>query len=140
MGGLRSRNKGKRGEQEVVRLLQPIVDSVYARRGLEVPRLQRNQLQSDGGGFDVVGLEWLALEIKHHTKAHVAMWWKQTISQAKKGQVPLLLWRCTGARTWSAMLWANIGCGVWAPVTVGEAEFLVWFGKALDAYLAHHDE
>lgn len=135
MPGLHSRNKGKRGEREVVRLLQPVVDSVYTSLGLKAPILQRNTLQSDRGGFDIVGLEWLALEVKHHNKPQVAAWWTQTCAQAADGQVPLLLWRLTGARSWSARLWANLGCGVWAPATVDEEALLVWFSKTLHAYL-----
>lgn len=87
MAGLMSRNKGKRGEREVIDLLQPILDRVFAdfaAHGWEAPRLQRNTLQSDGGGFDVVGLEWLALEVKFQESYSLNGWWTQTRTQAEQ--------------------------------------------------------
>jgi hypothetical protein len=95
MGGLMSLNKGKRGEREVVKLLQAVVDKVHNEKssGLDCPRLQRNTLQSDKGGFDIVGLDWLAVEVKYHETLAVKQWWQQTVKQAKPGQQPVLFYR-----------------------------------------------
>lgn len=92
MSGLLSRNKGKRSEREVVHLLQPVIDEVYASRGISIPILQRNTIQSDRGGFDIVGLDWLAIEVKHQEANNVNGWWTQTVQQAGK-KMPVLFYR-----------------------------------------------
>ena len=95
MGGKSSLNKGKRGEREIVKLLQPVVDKVYTffpHLG-EPPRIQRNTLQSDRGGFDLVGLDWLAPEVKFQETLKLNVWWKQTAGQAKSHQTPVLFYR-----------------------------------------------
>lgn len=96
MSGLTSRNKGKRGEREIVHLLQPVIDEVYASSGIQIPILQRNTIQSDRGGFDIVGLDWLAIEVKHQEQNNVNGWWKQTVQQAGK-KMPVLFYRRNNA-------------------------------------------
>lgn len=95
MGGLTSRNKGKRAEREVVNLLQPVINKVYEEwTDEEPPELQRNLMQSHGGGFDIVGLEWMALEVKHHANlSNINSWWNQTLEQTGEGQEPVLFYR-----------------------------------------------
>lgn len=99
MGGLMSRNKGKRAEREVVNMLQPVLDAAYRDAVNDVaPILQRNTLQSDRGGYDIVGLDWLALEVKHHetvTPSLVDKWWLQCSEQAH-GKVGVLFYRKNG--------------------------------------------
>lgn len=107
MGKINSRAKGQRGERQVIELLQPIIDNVYAQTNdylkavnggglgnagmaLNAPKLQRNTLQSDSGGFDIVGLDWLALEVKNVETSEPSMvdkWWVQAVTQAKKAKV-----------------------------------------------------
>ena len=84
------RNKGKNGEREAIALLQPIVDSVY---GDGVIELARNLTQTRGGGCDIEGLDWLALEVKRRESAFSLSWWQQTVHQAGPGQTPILMWR-----------------------------------------------
>ena len=74
MAGLMSRNKGKRGEREVVKLLQPVVNEVYESLGLEPPLLERNLMQSHKGGCDLAGLDWLALEVKYQEQQQMTSW------------------------------------------------------------------
>lgn len=93
MGGLTSMNKGKRGEREINTILNPVVNRVYSDRGLAPPILQRNTMQSHMGGYDIVGLEWLAIEVKFQETLHLAKWWEQTIGQAADGQIPVLFYR-----------------------------------------------
>lgn len=93
MAGVMSRNKGKRAEREVIKIIQPVVEQVYKHVGMEPPRLQRNTLQSDVGGFDIVGLEWLALEVKHQQQFSLTPWWAQTVRQANGSQEPVLFYR-----------------------------------------------
>lgn len=95
MGGKMSLNKGKRGEREIVKALQPIVDKVYTdypQLGAP-PNLQRNTLQSDRGGFDLVGLDWLAPEVKFQETMALNSWWAQTARQANSKQTPVLFYR-----------------------------------------------
>ena len=102
-----SRNKGQRGEREVVKLIQPVVNKVYEGRGLEPPAIERNLMQSRSGGYDIVGLEWLALEVKFQESLSVDQWWQQTIQQTKCGQVPVLIYRKSHVK-WKVMMPVSI--------------------------------
>lgn len=130
MGGLTSRNKGKRGEREVVNLLQPVVTKVAEEVGMgEVPQLQRNLMQSHKGGYDLVGLDWLALEVKFHKTLAVNQWWKQTVAQAKAGQEPVLFYRQNNA-AWRVRMRGQLRVGsdfVRAPVDIAVEAFLAYF-------------
>lgn len=85
-----SREKGKRGEREVAKIIQKVLDEIY---GENAPRIQRNTLQSDKGGFDLVGLEDFAIEVKRHEKLNLKSWWKQTVRQAGEDKFPVLFYR-----------------------------------------------
>lgn len=93
MAGSMSRNKGKRGEREIIDWLQPIVDEEFKRVGREPIRLERNLLQAHLGGADVFGLEWMSMEVKRHETLQVSGWWNQCLKQCSGGQVPILCWR-----------------------------------------------
>lgn len=138
MGGLMSRNKGKEGEREVIRLLQPVVEQVFLAFDLAVPVLQRNTLQSDRGGFDIVGLEWLALEVKRQEQLLIGQWWEQTVRQAGQDKEPVLIYRQNGGR-WRVRMWGSLHAGngdaMTLPVTVAIEDFLLWFRKRLAAEL-----
>ena len=107
MAGLTSRNKGKRGEREVVKLLQPMINEVYGYYELEPPKLERNQMQSNNGGYDIVGLDWLALEVKFQEQLNIKAFWKQTVAQAVKGQEPVLIYRKSRMK-WRVMMYAYL--------------------------------
>lgn len=129
MGGLMSRNKGKVGEREVVGILQPVVNNVYPLFGLKPPKLQRNSLQSDGGGSDIHGLEWMALEVKYHKDLAINSWWAQTVRQAGADRVPILLYR-TNNQPWRCRMLGLLGtpgAGITTPVNVDIEQFLAWF-------------
>lgn len=130
MGGTMSRNKGKRGEREVIDMLQPVVTQVREELGLPEVLLKRNTLQSDGGGCDVAGLMWLAIEVKLHAKPAVGGWWAQTLRQAGAGCEPVLAYRCN-RQPWRFRLWASLGQGVVVAAEVGREEFLMWFRRRL---------
>lgn len=131
-----ARSKGQRGEREVIHLLQPIVDTVYREAGKEPPRLQRtSSMQADGGGCDVHGLPWLALEVKRCETLQIESWWRQCCEQAKSGQVPVLLYR-QSKRKWSARLRipiAVVGVTVVADIAIGD--FLCYFHRGLQLQL-----
>ena len=88
-----ARNKGQRGEREVVKLLQPVVNKVYKNFDLEPPEMKRNLMQSREGGYDLVGLDWLALEVKFQENEQINSWWQQTLRQTSASQIPVLFYR-----------------------------------------------
>jgi len=107
MAGSKSRDKGQRAERAVIGLLQPVVNETYMERGLEPPILQRNTLQSDRGGYDITGLPWIALEVKHQEQLAVDKWWDQTIKQAKNNTEPVLFYKQNNIK-FRVRLWARI--------------------------------
>lgn len=124
--------KGARAERAAIDLLQPIVDRVYTELGMEqeLPRLQRNTLQADGGGCDIVGLAWMALEIKHQETLHVNQWWEQCVRQAKSNQEPVLFYKQNNVK-WKVMMRGLLTTGgaqnVRCPVEVSMESFLMYF-------------
>lgn len=136
--GMKSRNKGKTGEREVIVILQPVVTEVYEAHGLEPPKLQRNTLQSDGGGSDIAGLAWLALEVKYQETIQLRTWWMQTLAQCGQHQTPVLFFRRNKVE-WKVRLFATLAAGPHAhavPVVVELADFLRWFRERLSYELS----
>lgn len=134
-----SRSKGKRGEREVVAHLQPVLDRVYAQLRAdhpqlavgEAPRIQRNTLQSDKGGYDLVGVDWMAAEVKNQERLQLGEWWKQCFAQAKKGETPVLFYKRNGTG-WRVRMRAKVTVvsylPVWEPlVDVAIEEWLAYF-------------
>ncbi len=105
MAGKISQRKGKTAEREVIGLINPALENAWRQVITDypllpvgsLPKLQRNTLQSDDGGYDIVGLAWLALEVKNQKAAALNNWWKQCVEQASEGQVPVLWYRMGGA-------------------------------------------
>jgi hypothetical protein len=145
MGGSYSRNKGARCEREVIKLLQPVVNEVWTqvfgeRVGeWEIPKLQRNTLQSDEGGFDIVGLQWLALEVKHQEKLQVEKWWEQTVKQAKGKLEPVLWYKQNNVkfrvRIWGSIFVHSDGGHIHEVIEMSVESFLVYFEKRLRSEL-----
>lgn len=134
MGGTMSRNKGKRGEREIIDLLQPVVNEVRAHFGLPELILKRNTLQSDRGGSDIAGLPWLAAEVKLHAKLQPTQWWKQTQVQAEAHQVPVLFYRMDRQRSWTVRMMGSVFVGSRELVDVMDfsmEHFLRWFRVVL---------
>lgn len=93
---INARDKGIRGEREVIDQLQPVVNDCFIFFSKKPPKLQRNTMQADGGGSDIHGLEFLGIEIKNAAKLELAAWWEQCISQtdaAHKNQIPVLIYK-----------------------------------------------
>lgn len=85
--GAMQRTKGAVGEREFASVLQEEVDKFT--RGIT---MRRNLEQTQCGGFDIVGLPWLALEVKRQETLHLGQWWQQCLAQAG-GRVPVLAYR-----------------------------------------------
>lgn len=121
---INSRDKGGRGEREIIALLQPIVDRVYQAAGKQPPKLQRNSMQVNGlGGCDVVGLDWLAIEVKRCETLLLDQWWQQCISQAQRGAMPVLCYRQSHC-DWRVRLYA--GLPYCCSLRLGDAQHHVW--------------
>ena len=85
--GAASRNKGARGEREAAKLLL----GWLAEAGIDAD-IHRNADQTRSGGFDLVGLPWLAVEVKRAETLRQGDWWRQTVAQAKHaGRLPVLM-------------------------------------------------
>lgn len=137
--GAGSRNKGKAGEREVINLLQPVVTEVYEAFDRDAPLLQRNTLACDAGGFDVVGLEWLALEIKNHATGYQKAWWEQCLAQAGHATVPVLFYRRANVsqdERWQVRMFCKLCEGLIVPCTISSASFLAWFRIRLSQELS----
>lgn len=127
-------NKGKNGEREVVNLLQPHVNRIYQGIGLPAPDLLRNQMQSAVGGYDIVGLPWLALEVKRQEQLQLNTWWKQVTAAATSNQVPVVIYR-QNRQKWQVLMpaWLHTGgqghMEIRAQCTL--EHFLGWFEQRL---------
>jgi len=129
MGGRMSRNKGIRGEREIITLLQPIVRQVHEAAGALVPVLQRNTLQSDKGGHDIAGLHWMAPEVKHCQTLNLKDWWRQTLRQCGHTQTPVLFYRRNNEE-WRVMMEVTCIVGdtvMRMPAILNIHEFLRYF-------------
>lgn len=140
MSGRMARNKGQRGEREVIALLQPIVDKVAAELGVEPPKLMRGWGAARRGDQDVHGLEWLALEVKRvENIGGLGGWWRQTLAQAKKGMTPVLFYR-PNHNPWRVRTRVAVrvgrGTAVKMTVTVDIQDWLVYFEERLRTELA----
>lgn len=87
--------KGKRAEREIASKLNAILE---AELGVGAAALKRNLAQSQAGGFDLTGLDWIAIEIKHHKTVAINSWWQQTLRQAVNGREPVLIWKKHGGK------------------------------------------
>lgn len=134
--GKMARNKGARGEREVIELLQPIVDAAYAAAGLEPPKLKRtSSTQADGGGCDVCGIDWLALECKWDESYQVDAWWRQCLAQAKPGQFAVLIYKKNHI-PWKARCCVHIALIKTTVVAdLGFNQFCMYFYASLQLYL-----
>ena len=132
---INARNKGQRGEREIIDILQPIVDKAYSEKGIPPPELTRNLIQSYSGGDDIEGLPWLSIEVKRRETLNVDTWWEQTIKQSakRKGSQPALLYRANHQK-WRARLLVPIAENPHV-VEVSLATFLEWFSYQLSEYL-----
>jgi hypothetical protein len=133
MSGLKSRRKGRLGEREIIDLLQPIVDEVYSTVDIPAPKLQRNSLQSDGGGCDIVGLDWIAPEVKRCETLGVSKWWLQCVRQAGTTKEPVLFYR-QNSGAWRVQMRAHTfpdAGGLSIVATVDVHTFLLYFRRRL---------
>jgi hypothetical protein len=126
-----AQSKGARGEREIVNILQPIVDKVYNESGKEPPSLLRNSLQSREGGYDLIGLDWMALEVKRCETLSIPAWTRQCIEQARAGQTPILIYKQNN-RAWKVMMHGLLVPG-------GSTNLKVWMEISVESFLSYFE-
>lgn len=85
-----SRDKGKRGEQEIARIVKDLT-------GWDVKRRVRNLL----GESDLEGVPGWSVEVKNCATLELPEWWRQTVRQAL-GSHPVLFYKVP-RKGWRAM-------------------------------------
>lgn len=98
MGKINSRDKGKRGEREVAKLLR---DAGYteARRG--------QQYNGSDGSADVVGLPGAHIEVKWAENLNLDKAMEQSINDANENEIPLVVHK-KNRKPWKVtMLWTD---------------------------------
>ena len=132
--GRGSKNKGANGEREVAALFQPIMDKVYLEFGMVPPEMKRNLEQTRGGGYDLVGIDWLALEVKRCETLQINKWWTQTLRQSNVNQLPVLIYR-QNRKPWRVMMYGGLKVAdrKWMRTTVDitATDFLKFFEHRL---------
>lgn len=131
MGSL-SINKGKRAERDIASRLNAVLDRVTESLGVDRVVLRRNLKQTQIGGYDLEGLDWMAPEVKHCKSVTLPAWWRQACAQARPGQKPVLFYKAHGG-PWRVRMEAMIaqGPGVYALVDISIDDFIVWFEHEL---------
>jgi Holliday junction resolvase len=121
-----NRQKGHDGERDIVKLLQPIVELVIGEKAL-----RRNLMQSREGGYDICGLDHLAIEVKRCETLEVEKWWRQTLRQAEDGggAIPVLMFRQNRGK-WRVMMFGHVGA-IMCRVEIDMATFGLWLGEDL---------
>lgn len=108
-----ARDKGKRGEREIADRFIEIMESIENKLWSKVKHSQevkRNTLQSDRGGFDLVGIPGLAIEIKRCETLALGSWWSQCLAQARHGLMPVLFYR-QSRKPWMVRTYTCIAIG-----------------------------
>lgn len=127
---INSRSKGQRGEREVIRILQPIIDRVYTGKGKEPPQLERNLMQWAKGGYDLNNDFGMAIEVKYQEKDYDPAWWRQTVRQAGE-RLPVLFFRRNRVK-WKVQTLGSIpGSELLVPVILTLDDWLFCFEKYL---------
>lgn len=88
--GAMQRTKGATGERTIVNMLKE--------HGFT--NAMRNHSQTAVGGFDIVGVEPFAIEVKNHKTLSINTWWRQTTAQAKDGLIPVLIYHIPNTSRW----------------------------------------
>lgn len=141
--GAGARGKGGSGEREVKIILRSILQPVYLHHGIELPEIERNLEQSRGGGYDLKGLEWLAIEVKRQERSNLNAWWQQTLKQTGSHQIPFLIHRANH-QPWRVRTYVpvaiNSGTMVWFTVDMERPEWTLWLQYEAHARLTPEPE
>lgn len=149
-----SKQKGKRGERQIVKMLQGAIEEVYqwleqqpryesiktlieGQPQLKRPFLERNQNQTNAGGCDLVGIKWASIEIKNTAKCSPALitkWWQQCLDQCEENEEPILFFK--RGTTQRVMVKGVIGGNIIhhrVPVEICIEDFMMYFRNKVHA-------
>ena len=95
--GANAHRKGGDGERTIVNKLKEhgFTDAM------------RNHSQTAIGGFDIIGVEPFAIEVKNHKKLSINSWWKQTTAQATDDLIPVLIYHIPNTSRWIVQMPLN---------------------------------
>lgn len=131
MGSL-SVQKGKRAERSVALLLNEMLTRLCTKHQIEPLKLARNLKQTQCGGFDLDGLDWIAIEIKHHKVVALDSWWIQCCGQATSDREPVLIWKQHGGK-WRVRMFGRLELTplrkLRVPVDISWDSFAAWFER-----------
>jgi len=87
-----SRNKGATKERWVANAMNDYFDNHCPHLNI---KMTRNLDQTRDGGYDILGLDEFAIEIKHYAKGchHRKEWWDQVCTAASDHQIPVLIYK-----------------------------------------------
>lgn len=140
-----AKNKGAKGEAEILIKMQQIVAIAYNQKAIPIPSLIRGR-----HGTDIKGLNWISPEVKRHeptagyqavTQQQIAGWWDQCKSQAGPGAEPVLLYRAN-YQPWRVRMFGYIAVGpqggrIRTVVEIGIDAFWIWFEQMVKTSIAH---
>ena len=61
-------------------------------------------MQTARGGYDITGLEPLAIEVKDHKKPNIPQWWRQTTDNAHGDLIPVLIYHIPHTSRWECKI------------------------------------
>jgi len=130
MGKL-SRTKGAAGEREFCKLLSAELEYL----GVDAS-LSRNLQQARDGGYDIDGLDMLAIEIKRAKKPDIRAWWCQCVLQSyESDRTPVLAYRLDNQK-WRVRMHINDIANLDVSVNANDSlEFTVEMDLSLFAQL-----
>ena len=111
MAKINSRAKGKTAEREVIGELKRVLPEL-------TDALERNLEQTRGGGYDIVGLEGWAPEVKRYAEvkpADTEGFWEQAIIQARKECLRPALFVREDRRPWTVRVRLSDISNDWDP-------------------------
>lgn len=145
--GKMARNKGQRGEREVLKIFVLAMQEVEGHLLWQLghycalsDNVKRNTMQSDRGGFDLHGIPLLAPEVKYTENKAIGYYWQQCLSQAKRDQFPCLFYRSNN-ETWKVRSYASLqmphklSTMQWIVADYDIHQFIAWYKVAYRQYL-----
>jgi hypothetical protein len=143
--------KGKVAERDIARIFYNVCLAVEATMPDDSKsylyaseEIKRNTLQSDRGGFDIVGLPLLAPEVKFVEKQALNTWWSQCMRQVKRGLFPCLFYK-SSRKKWRVRSYVSLQHPLeteamhWVVADYDLADFMQWYSDVYRLYLLTTD-
>lgn len=127
MGGKSSRDKGANAEREVKNLHNVWLEQ----QGYGAGVVKRNVFQSMEGGYDLLGLPFLAIEVKRCETLALGTWWDQCVRQAGVDQEPVL-WYRQNRKPWRVRMRGGVGGVRGVLVDISIEDYFTWLGWRLE--------